>query len=152
LRRELADKKGNGHFLAAIDGEADFIFAGFRDLEAGNAHNDGRAGRGCAGGDLYRDLLGRRRRLEFLAVGIYDGKFYFFDALLDFLKTKFGDNVTTDGNGELRNNDHVGSAEDIEFALKPGPRRKTKSQNFGRHETESELKRKREKGKIFDLF
>jgi hypothetical protein len=133
LRRKLADKDGYGHFLAAIDGEADFVFAGFWDLETGYAHDDGRAGGGRTRRDLNLNLLGRRRRLKFPAVGIYDGKFYFFEAFFDFLETEFGDNVATDGDGQLGNDDHIGSAKDVELALKAGPRGITKGQDFGRH-------------------
>jgi hypothetical protein len=113
LRRELADEDGDSHFLSAIDGEADFVFAGFWDLEAGYAHDNGRAGGGSAGGDLNVDLLGRRRGLEFFAVGIDEGKFYFFETFFNFLETKLADDMTTDGNGELGDKDHVSSAKDI---------------------------------------
>jgi hypothetical protein len=133
LRRELADEDRHGHFLAAIDGEADFVFAGFWDLEAGDADNDGRAGGGSAGRDLYLYLLGRRWWLEFLAVGIDDGKFYFFEAFFNFSETEFGDDVTSDGNGELGHQYHVSSAKDVKFALDAGPRGETKGEDFGRH-------------------
>lgn len=147
-RGDLADEDGHGHFLAAIDGKADFVFAGMGDLEGGNAHDDGRAGRGSTGQDLDGNLLGLRRRLEFLAVGIDDGNLYFFEAFFDFLETDLGNKVTTDGHGKLGDDDHIGGAEDIEFALEPGPRGKTKSQNFGRHAGRVNQKRKGKKEKL----
>lgn len=148
LWRDLADEDGDGHFLAAIDGEANFVFAGPGDLEVLDIHDDGGTGGGGAGGDLDINLLRRRRGLQGGAVGINDGKFYFFNAFLDFLKAEFADDVTIDADGKLGKQDNVSGAEDVEFALSAGPGGEAQGEDFGCHTGRVGEKGKRKKEKV----
>jgi hypothetical protein len=138
---DLADEEGDGHFLAAIDSKANFVLTHLGDLQALDIDDDSGAGGGCAGGDLDIDLLGRGRRLKGIAIGINDGKFDFLHAFFDFLKAELANDVAIDADGKLGEQDDIGGAKDVEFALCAGAGSKAKSEDFCRHPV-----RVREKG------
>jgi hypothetical protein len=133
LGRGLANEEGHGHFLAAIDVQADFVFAGFGKLEVLDAHHDGSTGGRGAGRDLDIYLLRGWRGVDRPAIGIYDGKLYFFDAFFKFSEAEFRDKAAADGNGKLGNEDNVRGSQNIQLAIGTGPRSKAKCQHLRSH-------------------
>jgi hypothetical protein len=129
----LANKERHGHFLAAIDGEADLVFPGVRDLKIGNADDDRGAGRRSTRGNLDINLLRRRGGLHGVAIGINDRKADFLEPFFNLPETQFSHEAATNAYGKLGDKNNVRSAKDMKFTIGAGARGVAKGQDFCRH-------------------